>query len=106
QDRYLQKNLPHLKELGLFFAPVGQLQRLVDDLVTAAFIDVFVPAELPRSRAAFEACIEAGRGQLVEVANRYAETLYQALRSYHEVAKRLKGKINIAMALSLTDVKR
>ncbi len=106
QEKYLHKNLPHLKEMGLYYAPVGQLGHLLDDLLTAVVVAVFVPTELPRNLADFEQLIEAGRGRLTSVANDYARLVFEALRGYHHIAKQLKGKINLALALPLADVKR
>lgn len=106
QEKYLQKNLPHLKEMGLYYAPIGQLSRLVDDLLTAVFQRVFLTDGLPHNRSEFDACIERHRGALVDQANQMAVLVYQALKEYHEIARRLKGKVNLALALSLADVKR
>lgn len=106
QEKYLHKNLPHLKEMGLYYAPIGQLSRLLDDLLTAVFQTVFLADGLPRTRTEFDHCVEQGRGRLVETANRIAELVHQALKEYHEIARRLKGKVSLALALPMADVKR
>lgn len=106
QEKYLAKNLPHRNELGLYFAPVGQLQRLLDDMLTVVFIEVFLKERLPRNATEFEQAIDQGRGRLVETANQYAELLYRVLGAYHQVAKQLKGNFPLALALSMADVRR
>ena len=65
---------------------------LLDDLIDAAFAKVLLGRgndSLPRSREAFKAALEAGRGDLVTVANDYERVLLNALQPAVTVRQRL-----------------
>lgn len=91
--RYLRKNLPGLQTMCLQFAPVGSCEALKDDLLRAVFDRVFLHGEMPRDAEAFAARLEAGRERLVPEATRVAGLAAAALKEYHAVAKRLRGRV-------------
>ncbi|EMP55536.1 RNA helicase, ATP-dependent DEAH box, HrpA type [Marinobacter santoriniensis NKSG1] len=101
----LERKLPKFKQSALMFAPVGQARVLLDDLVLAAVIRHFLAGELPRTRAAFDQVYEAHRGDFIPALEAADEQLYQAMCGYQKVAKQLKGKINLALANSMADLK-
>lgn len=86
--RYLQKNLPGMRESCLHFAPLGSCQELVEDITLAVVDRLFAAAQI-RDAAAFEARLEAGRGQLVEVANELSLQVAAALAAYNAASRRL-----------------
>ncbi|MEL0623863.1 ATP-dependent RNA helicase HrpA [Marinomonas arenicola] len=104
--RYLQKNLPHLKESMLIFSPLGQKEVLLNDLLNAILDKVFLDGrDLPRSKADFERCIVKHKPQLVTVANEMANQLYRVLSSYQGVAKKMKGSIPLPWTRVYGDIK-
>jgi ATP-dependent helicase HrpA len=104
--RYLQKNLPHLKESMLIFSPLGQKEVLLNDLLNAILDKVFLDGrDLPRSKADFEHCIVTHKPQLVTVANEMANQLYRVLSSYQGVAKKMKGSIPLPWTRVYGDIK-
>jgi len=104
--RYLQKNLPKLKESMLIFAPIGKKELLLDDLLNAILDKVFLDGRtLPRRKADFETCIADNKQQLVSVGNEMANQLYRVLSSYQGVAKKMKGNIPLPWTRVYGDIK-
>ncbi len=104
--RYLQKNLPHLKESMLIFAPLGKKEALLEDLLDAILNKVFLDGRpLPRTKSAFDACIAEHKSTLITVANDMANQLYKVLSSYQGVAKKMKGNIPLPWTRIYGDIK-
>ncbi|MBR7887912.1 ATP-dependent RNA helicase HrpA [Marinomonas sp. A79] len=104
--RYLQKNLPKLKESMLIFAPLGKKETLLEDLLNAVLDKVFLDGRpLPRSKAEFERCVSTHKSQLVTVANEMATQLYRVLSSYQGVAKKMKGSVPLPWTRVYGDIK-
>ena len=104
--RYLQKNLPHLRESMLIFSPLGQKETLLDDLLNAILNKVFLDGRpLPRTKEAFEQSILAHKTHLVTVGNDMAEQLYRVLSSYQGVAKKMKGSMPLPWTRVYGDIK-
>ncbi|ADZ91058.1 ATP-dependent helicase HrpA [Marinomonas mediterranea MMB-1] len=92
--KYLQKNLPHVRESLLIFSPIGKKEMLLDDLINAILDKVFIDGKrLPRTKAEFEATLSDNKAGLILTANTMAEQLYKVLSSYQKVAKKMKGNI-------------
>jgi len=87
------------------FAPVGKARVLLDDLLLATAMQHFVPDDVPRDDNAFENAFNAGRAEFVPALEQAGERLHQAMTGYHGVMKQLKGKINLALANSMADLK-
>ncbi|WP_369602316.1 ATP-dependent RNA helicase HrpA [Hahella sp. SMD15-11] len=105
--RYLDKKLPNQKELGLYFAPIGQLQALKNDLIQAAFLHHFVDGQPPvRTRRDFEARLAEKRGTLVAHANELAGQALTILKAWHGLRKALSRPIRLEVAESMADIKR
>jgi ATP-dependent helicase HrpA len=101
----IDRRLPNFKSSALLFAPVGKAGALLDDLLLATAMDHFLPATPPRSEAGLTEVYEARRADFLptlEVADRQ---LFEALQGYHRVMKQLKGKISLAQANSMADLK-
>ena len=101
----IERRLPRFKASALLFATVGKAQLLLDDLLLATVIDHFLAQSLPRSAAAFERCVEAGRGDFIPALEAADERLHEALQGHHGVRKQLKGKISLSLAASMADLK-
>nr|WP_235937693.1 ATP-dependent RNA helicase HrpA [Marinobacter caseinilyticus] len=101
----MANRLPHFKASGLMFAPVGKASALLDDLMLATAMAHFTNATLPRTEHEFDAVFEAGRGDFIPALERADDQLSRALTGYHKVMKQLKGKINLALANSMADLK-
>ncbi len=101
----LERKLPKFKQSALMFAPVGQSRVLLDDLLLATAMQHFLEDGIPRSADEFERVFDAHRGDFIPVLEQADERLYQAMAGYQKVAKQLKGKINLALANSMADLK-
>ncbi|WP_110650384.1 ATP-dependent RNA helicase HrpA [Salinicola peritrichatus] len=103
--RYIQRELPLLKQCALLFAKVGSREQLAQDVIDACFAQTLAADPLPRSRAEFDARIETLRGDLVAHAESLLRDLHQALQGHLAVTKGLKGNVSLALALTYSDLK-
>ncbi|GGX75606.1 ATP-dependent RNA helicase HrpA [Saccharospirillum salsuginis] len=103
---YLGKRLPAFKESALLFAPYGKADPLRQDILWAALRAALVRPDqpLPRTRQAFDAWVDAGRGHLVEEGERIAREVHDILSRHHKVRKQLKGKVSFAVAFIYSDI--
>jgi ATP-dependent helicase HrpA len=101
----LERKLPRFKQSALMFAPVGQSKVLLDDLLLATAMQHFLTDEIPRTAEGFDRVFDAHRGDFIPALEQADERLCQAMSGYQKVAKQLKGKINLAMANSMADLK-
>ncbi len=105
--RYLEKNLPKLRESMLLFAPIGKKEVLLNDLLDAVVEKVFLDEKpLPRTKQAFDVCLQQNRGQLVSMGNDMALQLHSVLSAYQKVAKRMKGAIPLPWTKVYGDIKQ
>lgn len=106
QARYLRQKLSSVKEAAIYYRDFGTQQQLTEDLLLAAVDRAFLASgPLPRDPQALEACIEAGRGEWVTVAEKLGGQLLAILKAWHAVQKRLKGRIDLSWALALNDIR-
>ncbi|MDX1754921.1 MAG: ATP-dependent RNA helicase HrpA [Marinobacter sp.] len=101
----IDRRLPHFKASALLFAPVGQARVLLDDFLLATAMAHFLGDELPRGSGAFDRVYEAHRGDFMAALEQADQVLNGAMKGYHRVMKQLKGKINLALANSMADLK-
>ncbi|WP_336366623.1 ATP-dependent RNA helicase HrpA [Marinobacter sp. C2H3] len=101
----LERKLPRFKQSALMFAPVGQARVLLDDLLLATVMEHFLADDVPRTRAAFDACFDHHRGDFIPALEAADRRLHDAMGGYQKVARQLKGKIPLALANSLADLK-
>ncbi|QCF26243.1 ATP-dependent RNA helicase HrpA [Hydrocarboniclastica marina] len=102
----IDRKLPKFKASALLFAPLGKAKDLLDDLLMASVQAHFLPEDdLPRSQNAMDEIYDLRRGDFHDALVRWDVLAHEIIARHHEVAKALKGKINIAMAQSLADLK-
>ncbi|MFO8140941.1 MAG: DUF3418 domain-containing protein, partial [Marinobacter sp.] len=101
----IERKLPKFKRSALMFAPIGQARVLLDDLLLSAVMQHFLSGSLPRDADQFVAVYNRHRGDFIAALEQADEHLFQAMTGYQKVAKQLKGKINLAMANSMADLK-
>ena len=105
QIALFDKEIPDYKKMGLYYAPVGKADRLYDDFALACIVNHFGGDELPASPEEFEQRWQLKRGDFVEFSRGVAKLSVDILAEYHELMKSLKGKINFAVAMSVSDLK-
>ena len=101
----MQKTLKQDKSLGLYFAPVGRAQDLYQELVDVSLSRACLSAELPRDASAFAQCVERGRGEVYAVFQSLHQQVQALLKQHHQLQKQLNGKIPLALATALADIK-
>ena len=104
--RYLQRKLPGIDVLALRFTPFGDKRTLIGDVIDAAIDATFVdPANLPRTRDAFRARLDAGRNRFVETADGICETLSRVFEQHRQVARRIEGNIPLSWVEAAGDIR-
>ncbi|WP_252273843.1 ATP-dependent RNA helicase HrpA [Pseudomonas subflava] len=106
--KYLRGKLPGLTELSLLYREMGRPEALVEDILLAS-LDACVlegEATLPRDGAALAALAEKKRGDWTAHAERIARLTLDILKLAHGLQKRFKGKIDLAQAMALNDIKQ
>ncbi len=105
--KFLRGKLPGLTELGLLYRDLGRVDALVEDILLASLDSCILEGvePLPRDGAALAALAEQKRGAWTEHAERLAKLTLEILKLWHALQKRFKGKIDLAQAVALNDIK-
>lgn len=105
--KYLRGKLPGLTELGLLYRDMGRVDALVEDILLASLDSCILDGEasLPRDGAALASLAEKKRGAWAEHAERLARLTLDILKLWHGLQKRFKGRIDLAQAVALNDIK-
>lgn len=109
KDKYLQTQLPGLEKLALMFTKIGNRQALIDDLLNTCVREVFLVdnAELwPRDETAFQALLDKYQAAWVPAATEKVKLAKAALEAQVPLAAKLKGKLDLASALTFQDARR
>lgn len=99
-----KKTINNYDKLGLLYAPVGRAKVLYDDFIMASIRHHFVDDVLPRNEAEFDSMYDRGRIDFIDESERFADLVFRILQQYHEVMKKLKGKMNLALAVPMNDL--
>lgn len=108
QAKFLRGKLPGLTELGLLYRDIGRVEALVEDILLASLDACILDGEatLPRDGAALAQLAERKRGDWTAHAERIARQVLEILKLNHGLQKRFKGKIDLAQAMALNDIKQ
>ena len=87
--KYLEKNLPGLREMALQFMPLGTLEELRDQLIDTALERACLQDPLPDDDATFHARRDEGKSRLSLLAQEIARLVGQILADYSAVTKKL-----------------
>jgi ATP-dependent helicase HrpA len=87
--RYLEKNLPGLREMAMQFMARATQEELRDQLVELALDRACLQDPLPDDDASFHARKDEGRGRLSLLAQEIARLVGQILAEYASVTKKL-----------------
>ena len=106
--KFLRGKLPGLTELGLLYRELGRVDALVEDILLASLDSCILDGEanLPRDGAGLASLAERKRGAWAEHAERLARLTLDILKLWHALQKRFKGKIDLAQAVALNDIKQ
>jgi ATP-dependent helicase HrpA len=87
--KYLEKNLPGLREMAMQFMPRGTQEELRDQLIDTALDRACLQDPLPDDDASFHARKDEGRSRLTLLAQEIARLGGQILGEYSAVVKKL-----------------
>ncbi|PRX30004.1 ATP-dependent helicase HrpA [Paraburkholderia sp. BL18I3N2] len=87
--KYLEKNLPGLREMAMQFMPRGTQEELRDQLIDTALDRACLQDPLPDDDGSFHARRDEGRSRLTLLAQEIARLVGQILGEYTTVAKKL-----------------
>jgi ATP-dependent helicase HrpA len=87
--KYLEKNLPGLREMAMQFMPRGTQEELRDQLVDTALDRACLQDPLPADDVAFHTRRDEGRSRLTLLAQEIARLVGQILGEYASVTKKL-----------------
>ena len=105
QAKFLRQKLPALKEAAIYYREMGNQQQLTEDVLLAAVDNLCLAGELPRTPGELQSLIEQGRAELVPAAEQLAAQVLNILKSWHGVQKRFKGRIDLAHAIAMNDIR-
>lgn len=105
--KYLHEKLPNKSKLGLYFTPFGNVPELIDDCIACGVDKIIAPqGDLIWDEAAFTRLRDLVREHINPVVLEIARAVEQILCLAHQINKRLKGSVDISIALALADIKR
>lgn len=107
QAKFLRQKLTVLKEAAIYYREFGNQQQLTEDVLLAAVDRTFLPAEaaLPRTPEELKQRVETGRGEFVAAGEKLAAEVLVILKGWHQLQKRFKGRIDLAMAVAMNDIR-
>ena len=104
--KYLHEKLPNKAKLGLYFNPYGRVLDLIDDCISCGIDKLIAEHGGPVwQEEDFARLQEKVRAELNETVVRVAKQVEQILTAVFNINKRLKGRVDISLALALSDIK-
>ncbi len=104
--KYLHEKLPNKAKLGLYFNPYGKVLELIDDCIACGIDKLIAGHGGPTWREeGYTMLHENVRAKLNDTVVEIAKKVEQILTSVFTINKRLKGRVDMTMALALSDVK-
>ena len=98
QTKYLEKNLPGLRDLGMQFLPFGDAASLRDQLLRVTFDRACMAEPLPATQAQFAKRCGEGRTRLTLLAQEICRLAGSILAEYQGLQKKLQGLKNFPQA--------
>ncbi|WP_140918777.1 ATP-dependent RNA helicase HrpA [Limnobaculum xujianqingii] len=104
--KYLHEKLPNKAKLGLYFNPFGKVLDLIDDCIACGVDKLVIEHGGPAwDESSFDSLKEFIRAELNESVVAIAKQVEQILTTAHNINKRLKGRVDMSVALALSDIK-
>ncbi|HTO18398.1 MAG TPA: ATP-dependent RNA helicase HrpA [Pseudomonas sp.] len=107
QAKFLRGKLPGLTDMGMLYRDLGRIEALTEDILLASLDSCILDGvePLPRDGAALASLAEQKRGAWTEHAERLSRLMLEILKHWHALQKRFKGRIDLAQAVALNDIK-
>lgn len=105
--KYLHEKLPNKAKLGLYFNPYGKVLQLIDDCINCGIDKVMAEqGGLVWTEQEFAQLREVVRSELNQTVVEIAGQVEQILSTVFAINKRLKGRVDMTLALALSDIKQ
>lgn len=88
--KFLEKNIPDLRQMAVQFMPLGTQEELRDQIVDVALDRAFLADPLPADERAFKARVDEGRSRLNLIAQEVARQAGTVLAEFAAVQRKLK----------------
>ena len=98
QTKYLEKNMPGLRDLAMQFLPFGDAASLKDQLLRVTFDRACMAEPLPVTQAQFLKRCEEGKTRLSLLAQEICRLVGNILTEYQALQKKLQGLKNFPQA--------
>ncbi|MGP1679104.1 MAG: ATP-dependent RNA helicase HrpA [Burkholderiales bacterium] len=95
QTKYLEKNLPGLRDMGMQFLAFGDAASLKDQLLRVTFDRACMAEPLPAMQAEFLRRCEEGKTRLALLAQEICRLVGAILTEYQALQKKLQGLKNL-----------
>ena len=102
QVQMLKKTTPQLQKMALNYALIGNPASLKDELIEAAFDELFLNEPLPYSEDAFARRLDAGRAKIMKQTSALADHVSAALSVHSELVAML-GNVKAAQLKPVVD---
>ena len=104
--KYLHEKLPNKAKLGLYFNPYGKVLELIDDCIACGIDKLIAEYGGPTwQEEGYNKLHDKVRAELNDTVVEIAKKVEQILTSVFNINKRLKGRVDMTMALALSDIK-
>ncbi|TDB54590.1 ATP-dependent RNA helicase HrpA [Photorhabdus khanii subsp. guanajuatensis] len=104
--KYLHEKLPNKSKLGLYFNPYGKVLDLIDDCISCGVDKLIAGNGGPAwNEQTFIQLQNKVRAELNDTVVEIARQVEQILTTVFAINKRLKGRVDISLALALSDIK-
>lgn len=104
--KYLQDHLPNKAKLGLYFNPFGKVLELIDDCIAAGIDHLIAQQSWPHNAQEFQQLRDVIRADLGDTVLAVAMQVEQILTVGHEISKKLRGRMDLALAYANADIKQ
>lgn len=102
---YLEQHLPNKAKLSMYYQPLGSIKELLDDLRLASVDKIMVEGHAPcYDEESFNRLRDLVRGKLNDTALEIGKLVGQILELAHELKRRLKDRISLAVSICYADV--
>jgi ATP-dependent helicase HrpA len=104
QVNYLSKNLLKGCDLALKAAAIGNRQSLINAIISASFQQsIFANEQAVRNKQDFERLYSEGVGEVVAIAQEFADIIQSVLPLLHQCRKRIRA-MNLAAVYAKSDI--
>jgi ATP-dependent helicase HrpA len=103
---HMQRTLPNKAKLGLYYHGFGQLNVLIDDIISASVDVIVANSGLDvRTESQFTLLKDQVRGELADTVVTVAQSVELCLSAFNQINKKLKGKVGLEMIMAHGDIK-